>query len=111
MITEHPPRQRPPRTAWTAEMSGYYTGGARAGQVRKVHLIPPDGTFPGRTVPAAACGQTWWDVTNADRERVPTDQPLPAGLVWCPRCMGVAAERLGLIDQVAALVLAAVAHA
>lgn len=99
---------RPPRIAWTAETSGYSEGHGRAGQVRRAHLIPPDGTFPGRGVPAAACGQSWWPTTDAPLLTLPIGEPLPGPVTWCPKCQGVAAEQLGLTDRLAALIAEAV---
>jgi hypothetical protein len=102
--------RRPVRDHWTAEASAYYGGHGRGGQVRRVHLIPPDGTFPRRGAPSAACGQPWWETTDAPNECLPFGGPLPHGLTWCPKCLGVAADRLGLADRVAALVVEAVAQ-
>lgn len=92
---------------WTASASAYFTGARsrrRAGQVRRVHLIPPAGQFPRRCVVTAACGQPWWDTDTAPNQTVPLGQPLPDGLTWCPKCLGIAAEQLGLTDQVAELI-------
>ena len=102
--------RRPVRDRWTAETSAYYGGHRRAGQVHRVHLIPPDGTFPRRGAPSAACGTSWWECTNAPIDQVPFGQPLPAGLTWCPKCVGVAADQFGLTDRVVALVVEAVAQ-
>lgn len=91
---------------WQASASGYFAGRQRAGQV---HLIPPPGTFPRRGVPiTASCGAPWWDATNAPREAVSLADPLPDDLTWCPKCLAVAADVLGVVDQVAALVLRAI---
>lgn len=103
-------KTRPARVRWTAEASAYYGGHGRAGQVRRAHLIPPDGTFPRRGVPTAACGQPWHASTNAPLESLPLGQPLPAALTWCPKCVGVAADRLGLTDRVVSLVIEAAAR-
>lgn len=91
---------------WSASTSGYYDGHDRAARVTRVHLIPPPGTFPRRGGPSAACGQPWWDVQNAPRTAVPLDGPLPDGLTWCPKCLGIAAEVLGVADAVGRLVVA-----
>jgi hypothetical protein len=97
-------------TAWTASASAYHTGSSRrAGQVRRAHLIPPTGTFPRRGAPTAACGTPWWDTRNAENERLPLGGPLPPELTWCPKCLGVAAEVLGLSARVATLIAQAAA--
>jgi hypothetical protein len=89
-------------------VSGYYGGHGRGKQVRRVHLIPPDGTFPRRGVPSAACGQPWWECTYAPIvECLPFGGPLPHGLTWCPKCVGVALDQLGLTDRAVAMVAAA----
>lgn len=95
---------------WTGSASTYYAGRRRAGQVHHAHLIPPDGTFPGRSVPTAACGQPWWATANAGVENVPIAGPLPAGLTWCPKCLGVAADVLGLTGWLAAMIAEAAAR-
>lgn len=93
-------------TAWTGSMSGYVEGRQRAQQVRKAHIQPPDGTFPRRSAPTVACGQHCWDVTDAPRLTVPFDQPLPDGVTWCAKCVGVAADHFGLTPTVLGLVAA-----
>ncbi len=90
---------------WSASVSTYPTASRRrAGQVRRAHLIPPAGAFPGRGAPSAACGQPWWGTANAANEPVPLSGPLPAGITWCPKCLGVTADALGLADRVAGLI-------
>lgn len=100
---------RPARVGWTIEASAYYGGHGRSLRVRRAHLIPPDGMFPRRTAPTAACGQSWWESTNAPIEVMPLAGPLPAPLTLCPKCVGVAVEQLGLVDRVLPLIVAAVA--
>jgi hypothetical protein len=82
---------------------GYWTGRARAGQVRRVHIIREDGPKGWEPGKQTLCGQHAWPVTNS--EPVILD-PLPAtpppGLTWCPKCVGHAAELAGLLDDLAA---------
>ncbi len=92
---------------WTASVSTYPTASRRrAGQVRRAHLIPPIGAFPNRGAPTAACGQPWWGTAKTGNEPVPLGGPLPAGITWCPKCLGVTADALGLAHRVAAMIAA-----
>jgi hypothetical protein len=81
---------------------GYYAGGKRAGQVRRLHVIReegPKGWEPGKQV---LCGQHAWAVRNSDPvilDPLP-DRP-PEGLAWCPKCVGLLAENLGLLEEIA----------
>ena len=80
---------------------GYWSGGKRAGQVRRLHIIReggPKGWAPGKQT---MCGQGAWDVTHSDAvilDPLP-DRP-PDGLAWCPKCIGHLAERLGLLEEI-----------
>lgn len=42
--------------------------------------------------------------------RLPIAGPLPAGLSWCPKCLGVAADVLGLTGRLAAMIAEAAAR-
>jgi hypothetical protein len=81
---------------------GYWSGGKRAGQVRRLHIIREDGPKgwePGKQV---LCGQAAWPCRNSKPvilDPLP-DRP-PEGLEWCPKCIGLLAERLGLLQEVA----------
>ena len=86
-------------------MRAFYRGysartGRRAAQVRRLHIMREDGPMPGRQ---GECGTTGWDVTHSPAVLLdPAPQTPPAGLAWCPRCVGLAAARTGLLDQWAA---------
>ncbi|KWW97377.1 hypothetical protein LI90_4349 (plasmid) [Carbonactinospora thermoautotrophica] len=99
---------RPVAPAWAAYHSGYHAGtGRRAGQVRRVHIAaPPDATRRRSTGPSAFCGVAAWPVTNSTPVLVSPRGPLPPGLTWCPKCLGIAAERLGVLDELARIVTA-----
>ncbi len=81
---------------------GYWSGGKRAGQVQRFHIIREDGT---RSIPPghqALCGQGAWPASHSDpviADPLP-DKP-PEGLTWCPKCVGLLADRLGLLDVIA----------
>lgn len=83
--------------------SAYHDATARrALQVRRLHIYREDGKWAGKQ---GLCGVDAWDTTNAPKVVL---DPLPArppdGLTWCPRCVGMAAERLGFLDEFAARV-------
>lgn len=82
---------------------GYWSGGKRAGQVRRLHIIREDGPKgwePGKQV---LCGQHAWSVRNSDPVILdPMPVRPPEGLEWCPKCVGLLAERLGLLGEIAA---------
>ena len=88
--------------------SDYYHTSGRAAQVRLVHIKAPAEAAPGSSVADARafCGTHAYDVTNAPRLTHDPSQPLPAGLGWCPRCIGVAAFYLGVGDRASRLVAA-----
>ncbi|MEK9521430.1 hypothetical protein MIU24_18850 [Streptomyces venezuelae] len=94
-------------------MRAFYRGysartGRRAAQVRRLHIMREDGTLPGRQ---GECGTTGWDVTHSPAVVLdPAPQTPPAGLAWCPRCVGLAAARTGLLDQWAAQLAAEAAR-
>lgn len=80
--------------------SGYYEGVRRAGQVKRLHIMREDGKWAGKW---SLCGQYAWDATNAPVIILdPMPDRAPDGLTWCPRCIGILAERLGALDVFAA---------
>lgn len=80
--------------------SGYYDGQRRAGQVKRLHIIREDGKWPGRQ---SMCGQPAWRVRNSTPVVLdPMPNTPPAGLTWCPSCVGHLAERMGALDLFAA---------
>ncbi|MER8042564.1 hypothetical protein [Streptomyces sp. NPDC094032] len=94
-------------------MRAFYRGysartGRRAAQVRRLHIMREDGPMPGRQ---GECGTAGWDVTQSPAVILdPASPSPPAGLSWCPRCVGLAAARTGLLDQWAAQLAAEVAR-
>lgn len=79
--------------------SGYVDGGTRAGRVRRCHIIREDGQFPGRS---CLCGANAWPVTRSTPVIIdPMPFVPPAGLTWCPACIGHLAEKLDLLNRVA----------
>lgn len=82
--------------------SDYFHTSGRARQVRRVHIKAPDEAFPRRSghIPQAFCGVAAYDVTDSPKITHAPDQPLPAGLSWCPKCLGIAAVHLGAGPQV-----------
>jgi hypothetical protein len=80
---------------------GYWTGGKRAGQVRRLHVIREDGPRGWPPGTQTLCGQGTWGVQHSDAvilDPLP-DRP-PEGLAWCPKCVGHLAEKLGLLTEV-----------
>lgn len=78
----------------------YVHDGRRAGQVTRCHILREDGPWAGK---ASLCGQNQWDVTNSRTVLIdPMPATPPAGLSWCPPCVGRLAERAGRLDAVAA---------
>jgi hypothetical protein len=82
---------------------GYWTGHKRAGQVRRLHIIRESGPRGCPDGSQALCGQSAGQHRNSGPVII---DPLPArppeGLLWCPKCIGHLAERLGLLDEIAA---------
>ena len=81
----------------------YVQDGARAGQVRRVHVVRETATRSLSAGDLTLCGQG----TNTHRQSegiirlAPHD--LPEGLSWCPTCVGRLAEQLGRTSELAAL--------
>jgi hypothetical protein len=85
---------------------GYYAGGKRAGQVKRLHIVREDGPR-GVVAKYTLCGQAAWDCRNSDAVVLsPMPARPPEGLAWCPACVGKQAELLGLLDEIAASVAA-----
>jgi hypothetical protein len=86
-------------------MRAFYRGynaatGRRAAQVRRLHIMREDGRYPGRQ---GECGTAGYDVTNSPTVILDPAPPMPPeGLTWCPKCVGLAAARTGLLEQWAA---------
>lgn len=83
---------------------GYYSGHARAGQVKRLHIIREDAVGRlGRPGDQTLCGQHAWAVQHSESVII---SPLPAvppeGLTWCPACVGKQAELSGLLAEFAA---------
>lgn len=92
----------------TAFYRGYVDAGRRAGQVKRLHILR---NTPRRVVRASRppsystgwCGIHAWDVTGSSAVVLnPMPDRPPAGLEWCPACIGHLADTLGLLDAVAA---------
>lgn len=72
----------------------------RAGQVTRLHIMREDGPRPGRQ---GECGTTGYGVTRSEPVILdPMPAEAPAGLRWCPLCIGRLAERAGRLAAVAA---------
>lgn len=89
---------------YAAFSSDYYHTSGRAAQVRRVHIKAPAVAFKRSAPRTAFCGIGAYDVTNSPKITHAPNKPLPPGLGWCPKCLGVAAEHLGVMDSVAAVV-------
>jgi hypothetical protein len=74
--------------------------GYRSSRTTRLHIMREDGTFPGRS---GLCGTHGWAVTRSETVVLdPMPDVPPAGLSWCPLCVGRAAELAGVLGQVAA---------
>jgi hypothetical protein len=94
----------PVAVAARAFFRGYPDTGWRSQRVTRLHIIREDGRNPGRQ---GLCG------TGAGQHQLsnpvildPMPAVPPAGLAWCPPCVGQLAERAGQIAAVAALLAA-----
>lgn len=77
----------------------FFEGGARAGQVRRLHILREDGPFAYKQ---SLCGQPMWAGRNSHAMVLdPMPATPPDGLAWCPLCVGRLAERLGTLAEVA----------
>lgn len=72
----------------------------RAAQVRRLHILREDGKLPRRQ---GLCGAAAWGVTRSEPVVLdPMPASPPAGLSWCPACVGKLAELRGRLAAVAA---------
>lgn len=86
---------------------GYVTGGNRAGQVRRLHILRDTSTRSHFAGKQGWCGTTGWNVTHSETVFIsPLPMRPPEGLRWCPSCIGRYAERIGLLDDIAGEVAA-----
>lgn len=73
-------------------------------RVRRLHIVREDGKRPGRQ---GYCGIHFGDVQNSAAGLFdPMPVVVPAGLRWCAKCVGEHAERLGQLNEVAAMLAA-----
>lgn len=81
----------------------YYEGSKRTGQVRRLHVIRETATPSHEPGNSTLCGQHAWPVTHSEPVIIcPLPERPPAALTWCPKCIGLLAERLGLLGEIAA---------
>jgi len=67
----------------------------RSARVTRLHIMREDGKFPGRS---AECGVHGWGVRRSEPVVLdPMPSVPPAGLSWCPGCVGRLAERRGVL--------------
>lgn len=86
---------------------GYWHGGKQSARVTRLHVIRDSPPSPQRRWTAKPAEQTWCGQSaGPHRNSVPVvidpvpDRP-PAGLSWCPSCIGHLAEWYGLLDEIA----------
>ncbi len=64
-------------------------------RVTRLHVMREDGKFPGRQ---GLCGTAGWGVRRSEPVIIdPMPATPPAGLLWCPPCVGRLAERAGVL--------------
>jgi len=69
--------------------------GYQSSRVTRLHLMREDGKFPGRQ---GLCGVSGWAARRSDPIILdPMPVVPPAGLSWCPACVGRLAERRGVL--------------
>lgn len=73
------------------------------GQVGRVHVIREEGPKGWEPGERAMCGQATWTYGSSSPLVRDTPHELPAGLAWCPRCLGLLAERLERLGELARL--------
>lgn len=72
----------------------------RSDRVTRLHTVREDGKFPGRQ---GWCGTHAWGVTRSEPVVLdPMPATPPAGLSWCPMCVGKLAELEGRLNRIAA---------
>lgn len=76
-------------------MARAFYRGYRSTRVCRLHIMREDGNFAGRQ---GLCGVPGWAGRRSD-PIILDPMPLvpPAGLSWCPACVGKLAERRGLL--------------
>jgi hypothetical protein len=88
---------------------GYFSNDRRrSALVKRLHVIR-DTPVRGRSeqYPVTWCGQSAGPHRDSDPVVLsPMPLVLPAGLGWCPKCIGHLAEYFGLLDEVAASLVA-----
>ena len=83
---------------------GYHSGGRQpAGQVRRVHVIRETGTRSLEPGGQNLCGVQAWNCQDSPAVIREAPHELPEGLSWCPRCVGLLAERFGRTAEIAVL--------
>lgn len=80
----------------------YVQDGHRAGQVKRVHVVRERGPKD-RDGTTTLCGQHAYAVTLSEGVIRAAPHPLPDGLTWCPKCVGLLAERQGRTAEIATL--------
>lgn len=89
--------------------------GYRSERTWRLHLLRDTEPAPrttsrlrGPRTPQGWCGTHAWDVTDSTVVWIdPAPETPPAGMTWCPGCIGRYAERIGILDRIAAAVIAA----
>ncbi len=85
--------------------SAYGTPQRRAAQVRRLHIVNDAGMNPGRQT---FCGQIASSTFKGAAVILdPLPSTPPAGLTWCPTCVGRLAEQSGFLAAFAAVLSAA----
>ncbi|MFI1194024.1 hypothetical protein ACH4T9_12315 [Micromonospora sp. NPDC020750] len=81
-------------------MARAFYRGYQSTRVTRLHVMREDGKFPGRS---AECGVHGWGVRRSEPVILdPIPAVPPAGLSWCPGCVGKLAERAGVLARWAA---------
>lgn len=76
-------------------MTRAFYRGYQSARTTRLHIMREDGKFPGRS---ALCGVHGWGVRRSEPVVLdPMPAQPPAGLSWCPACVGRLAERAGVL--------------
>lgn len=83
----------------------YVQDGHRAGQVRRLHVVREHGPrgWEDRPATQTLCGQSTGTHRQSQGIIRATPHPLPDGLTWCPKCVGLLAEQQGRTAEIATL--------
>lgn len=88
----------------------YHEGsGRRAGQVKRLHIlreapVPDQRRSFAKPETQAECYTSAWQGQNSEPVFLdPMPRVPPAGLRWCAHCLGRLADRLGVLNEVGAL--------